>query len=63
MLDPLRIAPEHLRQDAAMSFLCDLLPARSEAAWEAAVAAAVDAVCRRSDDADLLRGGPRARGG
>jgi hypothetical protein len=48
MLDPLRIAPEHLRQDAAVSFLSELLPARSEAAWEAAVAAAVDAVRRRS---------------
>ena len=48
MLDPLRIAPEHLRQDAAVSFLCDLLPARSEAAWEAAVAGAVDAVLPRA---------------
>ncbi len=48
MLDPLRIAPEHMRQDAAVSFLCDLLPMRSEAAWEAAVARAVDAVRRRS---------------
>jgi hypothetical protein len=48
MLDPLRIAPEHMRQDATVSFLCDLLPARSEAAWETAVAGAVDAVRRRS---------------
>ena len=48
MLDPLRIAPEHLRQDAAVSFLCDLLPARSEAAWETSVVGAVDAVRRRS---------------
>ena len=48
MLDPLRIAPEHLRQDAAVSFLCDLLPARSEAAWETAIVGAVDAVRRRS---------------
>ena len=48
MLDPLRIAPEHLRRDATTSFLCDLLPSRSEATWEAAVGAAVDAVCRRS---------------
>jgi hypothetical protein len=47
MLDPLRIAPAHMRQDAAVSFLCDLLPARSEAAWETAVAGAVDAVRRR----------------
>jgi hypothetical protein len=50
MLDPLRVAPEHMRQDAAVSFLCDLLPARSEASWEAAVAGAVDAVRRRSKD-------------
>jgi len=48
MLDPLRIAPEHLRRDAAISFLGDLLPSRSEAAWEVAVAGAVDAVCRVS---------------
>ena len=48
MLDPLRIAPEHLRQDAATSFLSDLLPPRSEAAWEASIASAVDAVCRRA---------------
>jgi len=48
MLDPLRVAPEHMRQDAAVSFLCDLLPARSEPAWEASVAAAVDVVRRRS---------------
>jgi AAA-like domain len=48
MLDPLRIAPEHMRQDATVSFLCDLLPARSEAAWETSVAGAVDAVRRRS---------------
>ena len=48
LLDPLRIAPEHMQQDAAVSFLCDLLPARSEAAWEIAVAGAVDAVRRRS---------------
>jgi hypothetical protein len=48
MLDPLRVAPEHLRRDAAVSLLCELLPARSEAAWEVAVATAVDVVCRRS---------------
>ena len=47
MLDPLRVAPEHMRQDATVSFLCDLLPSRSEAAWETAVAGAVDAVRRR----------------
>lgn len=50
VLDPLRVAPEHLRQDATVSFLRDLLPARAEAAWETAVVAAVDAVMRRSDD-------------
>jgi AAA-like domain len=48
MLDPLRVAPEHLRQDAAVSFLRDLLPARAEAAWETAVVAAVDVVMRRA---------------
>jgi hypothetical protein len=48
MLDPLRVAPEHMRQDATVSFLCDLLPARSEASWEASVAGAVDAVRRRA---------------
>jgi hypothetical protein len=48
MLDPLRIAPEHLRQDAAVSFLSELLPAHRDGAWDAAVAAAVDAVRQRS---------------
>jgi hypothetical protein len=48
MLDPLRVAPEHLRQDAAVSFLRDLLPSRAEAAWETAVVAAVDVVMRRA---------------
>jgi AAA-like domain len=48
MLDPLRVAPEHLRQDAAVSFLRDLLPSRAEAAWETAVVAGVDVVMRRS---------------
>ncbi len=48
MLDPLRVAPEHLRQDAAVSFLRDLLPNRAEAAWETAVVGAVDVVLRRS---------------
>jgi hypothetical protein len=46
MLDPLRVAPAHMRQDAAVSFLCDLLPVRSEAAWETAVVKAVDGVIR-----------------
>lgn len=48
ILDPLRVAPEHLRQDAAVSFLLDLLPSRAEAAWETAVIAAVDTVLRRA---------------
>jgi hypothetical protein len=44
MLDPLRIAPPHLRQDVAVSFLRDLLPSRAEPTWETAVVAAVDRV-------------------
>lgn len=48
MLDPLRVAPEHLRQDATVSFLLDLLPGRADAAWETAVLGAVDAVMRRA---------------
>jgi hypothetical protein len=48
VLDPLRIAPEHLRQDAAVSFLRDLLPGRAEPAWETAIVGAVDRVLRRS---------------
>jgi hypothetical protein len=48
MLDPLRVAPAHLRQDAAVSFLRDLLPARADAAWEMAVLGAVDRVLSRS---------------
>ncbi len=50
MLDPLRVAPEHLRQDAAVSFLRDLLPGRAEAAWETAVVGAVDVVLKRSSE-------------
>jgi hypothetical protein len=46
VLDPLRIAPPHLRQDAAVSFLRDLLPLRAEPTWETAVIAAVDRVMR-----------------
>src|SRR6266516_8060106 len=37
LLDPLRVAPLHLRQEAAVSFLCDLLPARCDAAWITAI--------------------------
>ncbi|HLM87045.1 MAG TPA: ATP-binding protein [Solirubrobacteraceae bacterium] len=50
MLDPLRVAPAHLRQDAAVSFLRDLLPGRAEPAWETAVVGAVDRVLTRSAD-------------
>jgi hypothetical protein len=48
VLDPLRIAPEHLRHDVAVSFLRDLLPGRAEPAWETALVAAVDRVLRRA---------------
>jgi hypothetical protein len=48
MLDPFRVAPAHLRQDAAVSFLRDLLPARAEPTWETAVVGAVDRVITRS---------------
>jgi len=54
MLDPLRVAPEHLRQDAAVSFLRDLLPGRAEPAWETAVVRAVDRVLRRSGEPTCL---------
>jgi hypothetical protein len=50
MLDPLRVAPAHLRQDAATSFLRDLLPGRAEPAWETAVVGAVDRVLTRASD-------------
>jgi hypothetical protein len=48
MLDPLRVAPAHLRHDATVSFLRDLLPARAPAAWETAIVGAVDRVLRRT---------------
>jgi AAA-like domain len=54
VLDPLRVAPEHLRQDAAVSFLRDLLPGRAEPAWETAVVGAVDRVIRRSREPTCL---------
>ena len=54
MLDPLRVAPEHLRQDATVSFLRDLLPGRADAAWETAVVGAVDRVMRRSREPTSL---------
>jgi hypothetical protein len=48
VLDPLRVAPEHLRQDAAVSWLRDLLPGRAEPLWETAIVAAVDRVIMRA---------------
>jgi hypothetical protein len=54
MLDPLRVAPQHLRQDAAVSYLRDLLPARADPTWETAVVAAVDRVLRRSPEPTCL---------
>jgi hypothetical protein len=48
VLDPLLVAPEHLRQDATVSFLRDLLPSRAHPDWETAVVAAVDRVMCRS---------------
>ena len=48
LLDPLRVAPEHLRHDAAVSFLSDLLPARADTGWLTAIVRAVDAVVRTS---------------
>jgi hypothetical protein len=50
MLDPLRVAPEHLRHEAAVSFLRDLLPARAQAAWETAIVGAVDRVLRSAHE-------------
>jgi hypothetical protein len=54
VLDPLRVAPKHLRQDAAVSFLRDLLPAGAEPAWETAVVAAVDRVIGRASQPTCL---------
>lgn len=54
LLDPLRVAPTHLRQEAAVSFLGDLLPARAAPTWETAVLAAVDAVLRRAVEPTCL---------
>jgi hypothetical protein len=48
VLDPLRVAPAHLRQEVAVSFLCDLLPGRAEAGPAAAILKAVDTVMTRS---------------
>jgi hypothetical protein len=54
MLDPLRIAPAHLRREAAVSFLCDLLPAGGPASWETAILGAVDRVMRTARRATCL---------
>jgi len=54
VLDPLRVAPAHLRQDAAVSFLRDLLPERAEPAWETAVLSAVDRVLKGSREPTCL---------
>ena len=54
VLDPLRVAPEHLRQDTAVSFLRELLPRSAEPAWETAVVGAVDRVMRRSREPTCL---------
>jgi hypothetical protein len=48
MLDPLRVAPSHMRQEATVSFLRDLLPGRAEPAWETAIVSAVDRVLTRA---------------
>ena len=48
LLDPLRVAPVHLRQETTLSFLRDLLPDRAEPSWEAALLRAVDSVLARS---------------
>jgi hypothetical protein len=48
MLDPLRVAPSSMRQEATVSFLRDLLPGRAEPAWETAIVSAVDRVLRRA---------------
>jgi hypothetical protein len=54
VLDPLRVAPQHLRQEVAVSFLRDLLPARAEANWETAVVSAVDRVMTRAREPTCL---------
>jgi AAA-like domain len=54
MLDPLRVAPSHIAQDAAVSFLRDLLPGRADPDWETAVVGAVDRVIRRSPEPTCL---------
>jgi hypothetical protein len=48
VLDPLRVAPPHLRQEAAVSFLRDLLPPGTDPRWETALVSAVDRVLARA---------------
>jgi AAA-like domain len=48
VLDPLRVAPAHMRQEATVSFLRDLLPGRAEPLWETAIVSAVDRVLTRA---------------
>ena len=63
MLDPLRIAPAHLRQDLTVSFLRDLLPGRAEPMWETSVVAAVDRVITRAREPTCSEVVERAAGG
>lgn len=58
VLDPLRVAPDHLRREAAVSFLGDLLPVRREPLWDTAVLAAVDRViqtCHQPTCGEVVR--------
>jgi hypothetical protein len=48
LLDPLRVAPTHLRHDATVAFLRDLLPGRTDPAWETAIVGAVERVLSRA---------------
>jgi AAA-like domain len=54
MLDPLRVAPSHLRHDAAVVFLRELLPVRAEPAWETALVRSVDRVVSQAREATCL---------
>jgi len=48
LLDPLLVAPDHLRQETALAFLEELLPADCPPSWQAALVRAVGAVVERS---------------
>ena len=54
VLDPLRVAPSHLRHEVAVAFLRDLLPGRSEPRWETAVVSAVERVMTRASSPTCL---------